>query len=69
VVSARIHPRAGGEYQFQLETTNYGEISLHGVYLELTRPEKLVFTWNFSGHPKLELGESLVDVEFWSAAV
>ena len=64
VLSARVHPRVGGEYQLRLQTENYGEISLHGIFRELKQPDKLVYTWNMSGHPKLEFGESLVTVEF-----
>jgi uncharacterized protein len=63
-LSARIHPRVGGEYQFRLKTENFGEISLHGLFREFKQPGKLAYTWNFSGHPKLEFGESLVTVEF-----
>ncbi|MCX6924933.1 MAG: SRPBCC domain-containing protein [Verrucomicrobia bacterium] len=64
VLSARIHPRVEGEYQLRLKTENCGEVSLHGVFRELKRPGKLIYTWNMSGHPKLEFGESLVTVEF-----
>jgi predicted enzyme related to lactoylglutathione lyase/uncharacterized protein YndB with AHSA1/START domain len=64
VLSARVHPRFGGEYQLRLKTENFGEISLHGVFREFKRPGKLVYTWNFSGNPKLEIGESQVTVEF-----
>ena len=64
VLSARVHPRAGGEYDYRLKTENFGDIALHGIFRELKRPDKLVFTWNFTGHPKLEFGESLVTVEF-----
>jgi hypothetical protein len=64
VLSARIHPRVGGEYDLRLKSESYGDIHLHGTFRELRRPGKLVYTWNFSGHPKLEFGESLVTVEF-----
>ena len=40
VLSAKVHPRAGGEYQFRLKTENYGEINLHGIFRELKRPEQ-----------------------------
>ncbi len=63
-LSARVHPRAGGEFQLRLKSENLGEISLHGVFREFERPSKLVYTWNFSGHPELEFGESQVTVEF-----
>jgi predicted enzyme related to lactoylglutathione lyase/uncharacterized protein YndB with AHSA1/START domain len=63
-LSARIHPRVNGEYHFRMKTETYGEIHLHGVFRELKRPSRLVYTWNYSGHPKLEFGESLVSVIF-----
>jgi len=62
--SARIHPRVGGEYHFRLKTERHGEVHLHGVFRELKRPSRLVYTWNLSGDPKLEHDESLVTVEF-----
>jgi len=63
ILSARIHPRPGGEYHFRFRTKEHGDIELHGLYRELKRPGKLVFTWNLSGHPDLKLSESRVTVE------
>jgi uncharacterized protein len=62
-LSVRVHPRADGEYHFRLQTDTYGEIELQGVFREIKRPGKLVFTWNFSGHRELNFGESVVTVE------
>jgi uncharacterized protein YndB with AHSA1/START domain len=37
VLSARIHPRVGGEYQLRLKTESFGEVSLQGQFRELKR--------------------------------
>jgi uncharacterized protein len=63
-LSARIHPRPHGEYHFRLKTQKCGEVELHGLFRELKRPAKLVFTWSFEGPPEMNIGESLVTVEF-----
>ncbi len=68
MLSARVHPRVAGEYDFRLKTEHHGEIHLHGAFRELKRPGRLVYTWNFSGHPELEFGESQVTVEFLDRA-
>jgi hypothetical protein len=41
-----------------------GEVNLDGKFREVKWPNKLVYTWNFSGNPKLDFGESQVTVEF-----
>jgi predicted enzyme related to lactoylglutathione lyase len=41
-----------------------GEVKLDGVFREVKRPSKLVYTWSFSGHPQLDFGESQVTVDF-----
>jgi uncharacterized protein len=64
VLSADVNLRPGGAYHFRFQTETVGEIDLHGVYREVRRPSKLVCTWNWSGNPKLEFGETLVTLEF-----
>ena len=64
VHSAKLNLRQGGEYHLRLKTETFGEILLHVLFMEVKHPSKLIYTWNFSGHPKLEFGESLVAVEF-----
>jgi predicted enzyme related to lactoylglutathione lyase len=41
-----------------------GEVNLSGVFREVKRPSKLVYTWNFRGNPKVDFGDSQVTVEF-----
>ena len=64
VQSAKLDLRVGGEYQLRVNSENMGAVNLHGVFRELKRPSKLVYTWSFSGNPKLEGGDSQVTVEF-----
>jgi hypothetical protein len=64
VLSAKINLRPGGDYHYRVKSEGMGEVNLDGLFREVKRPSKLVYTWNFSGHPKLEFGESQVTVEF-----
>ena len=64
VLAAKINSRPGGDYHFRVKSEGVGEINLDGVFREVKRPSKLVYTWSFSGHPKVEFGESQVTVEF-----
>ena len=64
VLSAKVNLRPGGDYHYRVKSEGMGEINLDGVFREVKRPSKLVYTWNFSGHPKLDFGESQVTVEF-----
>ena len=64
VVSAKINPRPSGEYHFRVKSEKMGEVNLDGVFREVKQPSKLVYTWNFSGNPKVDSGESQVTVEF-----
>jgi predicted enzyme related to lactoylglutathione lyase/uncharacterized protein YndB with AHSA1/START domain len=64
VLSADANVQAGGDYHFRFQTETVGMVELHGIYREVRRPAKLVCTWNWSGNPKLEFGESLVTLDF-----
>jgi predicted enzyme related to lactoylglutathione lyase/uncharacterized protein YndB with AHSA1/START domain len=64
VLSAEVNLREGGDYHLRVQSEHVGEADLHGVYREVKRPSKLVCTWNWSGNPKLEFGESLVTLDF-----
>ena len=63
-LSAKIDLRVGGEYVFHLTTDDYGEVDLRGVFWEVKAPARLVYTWNWTGNPKLEINETLVTVDF-----
>jgi hypothetical protein len=47
VIDAAIDLRVGGKYRFVASTAEYGEMSVTGVYREITAPSKLVFTWQW----------------------
>jgi hypothetical protein len=64
VVKAELNPKSGGNYRLRVQTETMGEIEVHGAYREVRGPAKLVFTWGWSGNPKLEFGDSLVTVDF-----
>jgi predicted enzyme related to lactoylglutathione lyase/uncharacterized protein YndB with AHSA1/START domain len=64
VLSAKVNLHPGGDYHYRVKSEGMGEVNLDGLFREVKRPGKLVYTWNFSGHPKLDFGESQVTVEF-----
>ena len=49
---------AGGSYRFDLED---GSNAIVGSYIEVVRPEKLVFTWSFTSTQSMD---TLVTIEF-----
>jgi predicted enzyme related to lactoylglutathione lyase/uncharacterized protein YndB with AHSA1/START domain len=64
VLSAKLNLRPGGDYHFRVRSEKMGEVNLDGIFREVKRPSKLIYTWNFSGNPQVEFGESQVTVEF-----
>ena len=73
VLSAKTDVRVGGAYKFRVKSgscagaSDKGEIpelEVTGIYKEVKRPSRLVFTWAWSGSPELEFGESVVTVDF-----
>jgi uncharacterized protein YndB with AHSA1/START domain len=49
---------AGGSYRFDLED---GSNAIVGTYIEVVRPEKLVFTWSFTSMQSMD---TVVTIEF-----
>ena len=74
VLAAKVDLRIGGEYHFRVRSGGdcagqaaapvKAEMDLRGVYREIKRPGRLVYTWNWEGDPRMEFGESLVTVDF-----
>ena len=62
MLSAKVDLRVGGEYVFRLSRPDVGETESHGVYREVSPPNKLVFTWHACCGPANE--ETLVTVDF-----
>ncbi len=62
--SVEIDLRVGGRYRISTCRSEAGEeIFVNGEYCEIVPPERIVFTWNWEP-PGMELGETLVTVEF-----
>ena len=71
VLSARIDLRVGGEYRFRVNSPGCAQeagkateqvMEVFGVYREIKKPSRLVYTWTWE--PKDEFGESVVTVDF-----
>ncbi len=65
LVYVEVHPVVGGAFRFDMQTED-GRVFVHtGQYLEIQRPDKLMFTWNST-----VLGDrsSQVTVEFYAQA-
>jgi uncharacterized protein YndB with AHSA1/START domain/predicted enzyme related to lactoylglutathione lyase len=70
VLSAKVDLRVGGEYHFRVKGQGcdmgqeMGEMDLRGIYREIQRPARLVYTWNWHGNAAIEFGETVVTVDF-----
>ena len=62
-LSAHVDLRVGGEYRFRTDNDACGAMEVSGVYREIERPSRLVYTWSLS-NPKLGVSETLVTVDF-----
>lgn len=52
----------GGRFVLQMRNSEGGTHTARGVYREIERPARLVYSWAWDEHP--EHGESLITVEF-----
>lgn len=52
----------GGRYTLQMKSPEGESHTARGVYREIERPDRVVYTWARDEHP--EHGESLITVEF-----
>ena len=59
---AELDARVGGAYRIELSSPE-GAGSLFGTYLEVSRPQRLVYTFCWEGLP-VEIAETRVTVEF-----
>ncbi|MEJ0084284.1 MAG: SRPBCC domain-containing protein [Pseudomonadota bacterium] len=57
---AKVEPRVGGSYEITMQGQS-GPIVHRGVYQQIDRPKRLVFTW---ASPGTELRDTLVTVDF-----
>src|SRR6202453_2360889 len=74
LVSAKTDLRVGGGYIFQMKTSgchdgNEGPsiVDVRGVYKEIKKPSKLVFTWGWVNNPRSEDGETTVTIDLEEA--
>ena len=68
VPQARIDAREGGEWQLSMQAPDGARLELGGVYRELRRPERLVYTFCWQGGSGPMPGvETLVEVDFIEA--
>jgi uncharacterized protein YndB with AHSA1/START domain len=59
---AEVDARVGGRLRLVMRSPDGEEFGGSGEYLELRRPERLVFTWTWDGHKGHE-GTQVVEVE------
>jgi uncharacterized protein YndB with AHSA1/START domain len=60
---AEVDVRVGGSLRLVMRSRDGEEFGGRGEYVELSPPERLVFTWTWDGHRGHE-GTQLVEVEF-----
>lgn len=59
---ATVDLAVGGRFHIQMRNAEGVEHNARGVYHEVDRPGRLVYTWRWDEYP--EAGESLITVEF-----
>jgi uncharacterized protein YndB with AHSA1/START domain len=65
--SVEIDLREGGLYSIAMQPPQ-GEVRyVHGTYVEVRPPERLVMTWSTTGSPRHDGNESLLTIEFVAA--
>jgi|ERR1700751_807123 uncharacterized protein YndB with AHSA1/START domain len=63
-VKSSVDLRVGGAYSIAIQRPGGPVFTASGVYREIRRPERLVFTWNADGGPERAEG-TLVTIEFF----
>ena len=59
---SKVDLTVGGHFVLQMQNAEGGKHTARGVYSEIDRPNRLVYSWAWDEHP--EHGESLITVEF-----
>ena len=67
VLGGQIDFRVGGRYRLELKTETLGEIAIGGEYLEISRPERLLFSWKWEENEELCQDEMEVAIELSDA--
>jgi uncharacterized protein YndB with AHSA1/START domain len=60
---AEIDARVGGRLRLVMRSPDHEEFGGTGEFIEIERPERLVYSWTWDGHGAHE-GTNLVEVEF-----
>lgn len=69
LISAKADVRPGGSYVFEMNTVGCGHenapglVGIRGVYKEVKKPSRLVFTWAWVDNPTANDGETTVTVD------
>ena len=66
-LSADVDLRIGGEYRFRINTDTHGDLEAYGVFREIKRPSRLVYTWRWNDS-RVDCGETLITVDFVDAS-
>jgi uncharacterized protein YndB with AHSA1/START domain len=61
--TAEVDPRVGGRLRLVMRSPDGEEFGGTGEFIELERPDRLVYSWTWDGHGAHE-GTNLVEVEF-----
>jgi uncharacterized protein YndB with AHSA1/START domain len=59
---AEVEPHVGGRLRLVMRSPDGEEFGGSGEYMEIDRPERLVFSWTWDGHASHE-GRQVVEVE------
>jgi uncharacterized protein YndB with AHSA1/START domain len=60
---AEVDVRVGGRLRLVMRSPDGEQFGGRGEYVEITAPERLVFTWSWDGHEGHQ-GTQLIEVEF-----
>ena len=60
---AEVDPRVGGTLRLVMRSPDGEEFGGTGEYIEIRRPERLVYSWTWGGHAAHQ-GTNLVEVDF-----
>lgn len=64
IADVQVDLSVGGRYQIRMKNPENGDIyTAFGVYREIKRPQRLVYTWDWKEQDH-KVGETLVTVEF-----
>ncbi|HTS18994.1 MAG TPA: SRPBCC domain-containing protein [Verrucomicrobiae bacterium] len=64
MLSVTMDPRVGGAYRIRSRNESSGEHEVTGVFREVRRPSRLVYTWIMVDGAMAGIGETVVTVDF-----